>query len=108
MKKEIKIRPAAITADRNQRIVTILWNDGKRCQYTFAGLRAVCPCAGCRGGHENMGQPADKELLRTARDDDLNLERIDQVGTYAISFVWSDGHYAGIYTWEYLYQACLD
>ena len=60
--------PDNITADRNEHLLIITWNDGKECRYPFAGLRAVCPCAECQGGHDNMGQPADKELLYAAKD----------------------------------------
>ncbi len=102
-----KIRPSNITADRNERTLIIEWNDGKECRYPFAGLRAVCPCAECQGGHNNMGKPADKLLLQTAEDPDLNMEQIEPVGTYAVSILWSDGHWQGIYTWQYLYDACL-
>lgn len=103
-----KIRPTGVTADRSKRQVTITWSDGTSCDYSFAGLRAVCPCAECRGGHENMGRPADKHLLRLAKDDKLTLESADAVGSYALQFTWSDGHSAGIYTWDYLYEACQD
>ncbi len=103
-----KPRPTGITADRNDRVLIIQWMDGKECRYPFAGLRAVCPCAGCQGGHANMGQPADKNLLYAAQDPELTMESVDQVGTYAISIRWSDGHGQGIYTWQYLYEACLE
>lgn len=102
-----KIRPSNITADRNERTLIIEWNDGKECRYPFAGLRAVCPCAECQGGHDNMGKPADKQILQTAEDPDLNMEQIEPVGTYAVTILWSDGHWQGIYTWQYLYDACL-
>ncbi len=102
-----KTRPANIIADRNERTLIITWNDGKECRYPFAGLRAVCPCAECQGGHNNMGKPADKLLLQTAEDPNLNIEQIEPVGTYAITILWSDGHWQGIYTWQYLYDACL-
>ena len=102
-----KIRPTNITADRNERVLIINWNDGKEGRYPFAGLRAVCPCAECQGGHENMGQPADKELLYSAENPDLNMENVEQVGSYALGIAWSDGHWQGIYTWQYLYNACL-
>jgi len=54
-----------------------------------------------------MGFPADVELLRTAKNEALNLERVDPVGSYALQFTWSDGHSTGIYTWQYLYEACV-
>jgi DUF971 family protein len=101
-----KIRPTGLTADRTKRIVTIQWSDGTSCDYPFAGLRAICPCVTCRGGHENMGQPADKHLLQGAVDDSLTLEDVATVGSYAVQFQWGDAHSTGIYTWEYLYAAC--
>ena len=97
-----KIRPTNITADRNERLLIIEWNDGKECRYPFAGLRAVCPCAECQGGHDNMGKPADKLLLYTAENPDLNMEKIEPVGSYAVTILWSDGHWQGIYSWQYL------
>ena len=102
------IKPTGVTADRTRRIVTINWNDGDSCAYSFAGLRAICPCVSCRGGHENMGGPPDKTLLRNARDDELTLESVNAVGSYALQFVWGDGHSTGIYTWAYLYEACQE
>lgn len=99
------IRPTGIKADRNERILTINWEDNTTSTYSFAGLRAVCPCVECQGGHANMGNPADKELLATAVDPDLTLNSIEPVGSYAIQLNWSDGHNTGIYTWTYLYAA---
>lgn len=89
-------------------MLTIQWNDGRECHYSFAGLRAVCPCVICQGGHDHMGRPADKLLLEKSSDPALNLDAANAVGSYAIQFVWNDGHDTGIYTWDYLYEACLD
>ncbi len=103
-----KVRPTGVKADRNRRVLTIAWSDGTQCDYSFAGLRAVCPCVECQGGHDKMGNPADKERLLSAQDEQLNLEKVEPVGSYALNFVWNDGHYAGIYTWDYLYAACAE
>jgi DUF971 family protein len=103
-----KIRPINVTADREKRMLTIEWNDGRQCHYSFAGIRAVCPCVMCQGSHENMGRPADKLLLQKSHDEELNLDAASAVGNYAIQFSWNDGHDSGIYTWEYLYEACLE
>ena len=97
-----KIRPTNITADRNDRTLIIEWNDGKECRYPFAGLRAVCPCAECQGGHDNMGRPADKALLYSANDDELTMESLEAVGSYALGIHWSDGHDTGIYSFTQL------
>ncbi len=101
-------RPTNVVADRRNRVLVIRWSDGRECRYPFAGLRAVCPCVLCQGGHANMGRPADKLLLQRAQDDALNLESVTQVGSYAVQLRWNDGHDTGIYTWEYLYEACLE
>lgn len=103
---EKKARPTGVTADRNTRVLVIAWDDGSSCTYSFAGLRAICPCVTCRGGHDNMGQPPDKALLQVAKDDELTLKNLQAVGSYALQFDWSDGHNTGIYTWDYLYEAC--
>ncbi len=101
-------KPTNIVADRARRVLTITWDDGRDSYYSFAGLRAVCPCVLCQGGHANMGQPTDKLLLRRAQDDALNLEAITPIGSYAVQFRWNDGHDSGIYTWDYLYEAGLE
>jgi DUF971 family protein len=101
-----KPRPTGITADRNQKTVTIEWNNGRSCTYTFAGLRAVCPCVECKGGHAHMGGPPDMGAYNDAYNPQLSLEDIGQVGSYALQFHWNDGHHTGIYTWDYLLQVC--
>jgi DUF971 family protein len=99
-------RPKQVTADRNQGVLIIIWDDGHESRYPFAGLRAVCPCVECRGGHQNMGQPPDPRVVRDTPPSDIRLEGLDAVGAYAIQMQWSDGHATGIYSWEMLRNAC--
>ena len=99
------LRPTGVTADRHQRLLIIQWDNETESEYPFAGLRAICPCVECRGGHEHMGGPPDVQLLHTAVNDTLNLDSVQAVGSYALQFFWSDGHSTGIYTWDYLRQA---
>jgi DUF971 family protein len=99
-------RPAGITADRTKGVLTITWDDRHESRYAFEGLRAVCPCVECKGGHANMGGPPDPRLVRDRPRTGLTLAHIDQVGSYALQFTWGDGHSAGIYTWEFLRAAC--
>ncbi len=101
-----KTRPTGVKADKTKKIVTITWDDGHVSEYPFAGLRAVCPCAECKGGHENMGTPADIDVVRNFINPSLTLNDVGAVGSYALEFLWSDGHNAGIYTWTYLREAC--
>jgi DUF971 family protein len=99
------IRPTGVTADRNEKVLIIKWSDGHVSRLPFAGLRAICPCVECKGGHDNMGGPPDLEVLQNARDESINLEQVEAVGSYALQFHWSDGHWTGIYTWAFLRQA---
>ena len=100
------IRPTGVTADRHKRQLLIQWDTGTTCEYSFAGLRAICPCVECKGGHAHMGGPPDVAKLRQAQNELLTLENVQAVGSYALQFFWSDGHHTGIYTWEYLWRAC--
>ncbi len=100
------IHPSDITADRNKRVLVIRWKDGHESRYPFDGLRAVCPCVECQGGHANMGKPPDPRKVRDEPLTDLNLEHVEVVGSYALQITWSDGHSTGIYTWALLRAAC--
>ncbi|MEZ4590246.1 MAG: DUF971 domain-containing protein [Chloroflexota bacterium] len=99
------IRPTGVKADRNERVLKITWDDGRESVYPFAGLRAACPCVSCKGGHDNMGGPANPALVRDAPDTGVTVNNLQAVGAYALQFFWSDGHDTGIYTWDFLRQS---
>lgn len=102
------IKPLSITANREQRLLTVLWDDGHTSQYSFSLLRAGCPCAECRGGHEKMGGTPDPLVFTLELPDSAatRLKTIVPVGSYAITPVWEDGHDYGIYHWSYLRALC--
>lgn len=99
-------KPKGIVADRTERVLTINWDDGHESQYSFDGLRAICPCVECKGGHAHMGQPPDPMIVRDSPPGEVEIQKLESVGAYAIQFFWSDGHSAGIYSWELLRAAC--
>ena len=100
--------PTDITADRQSRQMTIIWNDGHTSIYPFSLLRHGCPCAECRGGHANMHSEPDPEVftLPIVDDDSTRMRNIEAVGSYAMTIQWEDGHHYGIYTWGYLRALC--
>jgi DUF971 family protein len=67
----------------------------------FEFLRVWSPSAEVRG--HGVGQ----ETLQTGKRNVL-INNIEQVGHYAIKPVFSDGHDSGIYSWDYLYEMCLN
>ena len=101
-------KPTGITANKKTREFTVTWSDGHTSVYPFELLRAACPCASCRGGHENMRSEPDADVF------DMHLGRyalyadrnVVAVGSYAMTIVWEDGHDYGIYNWHYLRALC--
>ena len=102
------IRPAKIVASRSKRLLTIDWEDGHHSDYPLSGLRAACPCAECRGGHEEMGEKGSPDMLQIplAPAGNAELVQLEAVGNYALQLTWRDGHAFGIYTWEFLRDLC--
>jgi DUF971 family protein len=101
-------RPTGVTANKSNRELTLTWSDGHVSVYSFALLRAACPCASCRGGHENMKSEPDEAVFATDLPDssETRLVNVSAVGSYAISITWEDGHDYGIYNWHYLRALC--
>ena len=101
-------RPTGVTADKPKRELTIIWNDGHTSVYPFGLLRAACPCASCRGGHENMSsEPTPDVFEKILLDSPVTyLSNVKAVGSYALTIVWEDGHDYGIYNWHYLRALC--
>ena len=77
------------------------WDDGSESFITLEKLRHACPCAGCMGERDVLGQlhkGPDQPL--SARS--FELKRLQWVGGYGIQPVWADGHATGIYSFDYL------
>jgi DUF971 family protein len=101
-------KPINITVNKKTREVTINWDDGHVSVYPFGLLRAGCPCAACRGGHENMRAEPDEGVFQQQLEDSpaTHINNVKAVGSYALTIVWEDGHDYGIYNWHYLRALC--
>lgn len=81
--------------------VAVKWDDGGEDFIPLDRLRRACPCAGCKGEVDILGQlhkGPDVALPPAA----FELVRMDSVGTYAIQPVWADGHASGLFSFDYL------
>ncbi len=81
--------------------LAIKWDDGRESFIPLEALRRHCPCAGCRGEPDIMGnlyKGPDEPLTPLS----FQLTRIAKVGGYAIQPVWADGHATGIFSFDYL------
>ncbi|NUP10108.1 MAG: DUF971 domain-containing protein [Polyangiaceae bacterium] len=97
MSSEAKFTPTGVKAPHGSRVMEIAWADGHQSKLPHEVLRGFCPCAHCQGhGGSIRYQPGG----------DLDLREIEQVGNYALSFTWGDGHASGIYTFRYLRALC--
>lgn len=72
--------------------VEIDWSDGSTTSYSHRVLRGYCPCANCQG-HQS--------LIRFVEGDSSELIAIEEVGDYALRFVWPDCR-TGIYSYPHL------
>jgi DUF971 family protein len=101
--------PEHIAISRSKGI-KIDWKDGHRSEYALQYLRDKCPCAGCTGAHGTPPRPAGPEagpsnpfpMFQPA----LKMLDARPVGNYAIQIDWSDGHKAGIYSFEHFRNIC--
>lgn len=73
------------------------WSDGRVDRFPYRFLRSECPCASCRD--EWTGERIIH--IEDVREN-LQLEGMETVGSYALKPSWSDGHSSGILTWETL------
>jgi DUF971 family protein len=89
--------PSEIRLHQKSRILEFAYESGERFMLDFEYLRVFTPSAEARG--HGPGQ----ETLQTGKRD-INIERIEPVGTYAIRPVFSDGHDSGLYSWDLIYN----
>jgi DUF971 family protein len=101
-------KPTNVTANKTKREFTITWDSGHVSVYPFSLLGAACPCASCRGGHENMKSEPDEEVfsLPIVQSPSTQIANVVATGSYALTLVWEDGHDYGIYNWHYLRALC--
>lgn len=91
------MKPVAINLKKKSRQLTLEYEDGRRFTLSCELLRVYSPSAEVRG--HGPGQ----EVLQTGKEN-VNIDAIEPVGSYAVKLCFDDGHASGIYTWDYLYH----
>jgi DUF971 family protein len=89
--------PTDIKLHQKSRFVELIYENGERYELDFEFLRVFTPSAEARG--HGPGQ----EVLQTGKRN-VEIERIEPIGNYALCFVFSDGHDSGLYSWDLLYN----
>ena len=86
--------------------IKIDWKDGHHSEYGLQYLRDKCPCAGCTGAHGTPPRQPEVETPFPMFKPTLRMLSVEPVGNYAIRIHWSDGHSAGIYSYEHFRRIC--
>jgi DUF971 family protein len=89
--------PTEIKLHQKSRLLEIAYSDGRTFRLPCEFLRVFSPSAEVRG--HGPGQ----EVLQAGKKD-VNINRIEPVGSYAIQLFFSDGHDTGIYSWDLLHD----
>ncbi len=91
------MRPVSVNLKKKSRCLVLEYPDGKSFSLSCELLRVYSPSAEVRG--HGPGQ----EILQTGKEN-VNIDTVEPVGSYALKLCFDDGHSSGIYTWDYLYQ----
>ena len=89
--------PSEIKLHQKSRRLELIYEGGEAYSLDFEYLRVYTPSAEARG--HGPGQ----ETLQTGKRN-VEIERIEPVGTYALRLVFSDGHDSGLYSWDLLHN----
>ena len=88
--------PTDLRALRNEGLLRITWPDCVS-DFPLAFLRRQCECASC------VNEWTGERILDPASvPDDIAIQKMDLVGSYAVRIEWSDGHNSGLFTWDRL------
>lgn len=93
------MRPVDIQQVGNS--LAIRWEDRSESFIPLERLRRCCPCAGCQGERDVMGN-LYKGPEQTLSPRSFQLVRLNTVGGYALQPIWADGHSTGIFAFDYL------
>lgn len=93
--------PIEIRLEKSRRMLVIEFSDGQSFELPCEYLRTHSPSAEVRG--HGLSEP--KLLTGKA---EVNIARIEPVGSYAVALHFDDGHNTGIYSWSFLYDLGLN
>ncbi len=85
----------------SDQVIAIKWEDDTDSLLFAEKSRGECPCATCKEENEKKPKANPFNILK-ANPNNVVFRRWEMIGRYAIRFSFSDGHDAGIYTFEHL------
>lgn len=94
------LTPTDVAVSRSAGTCTVTWADGAVHVHQLTDLRAWCPCAPCND--EREARKSNPFVVLSGAPPTAELGELQQVGGYALRFVWADGHNTGIWSYDYL------
>jgi len=94
-------RPTAVQLHSRSRQLELEYQGGERYSLSCEYLRVYSPSAEVRG--HGPGQ----EVLQAGKMN-VGITAVNPVGNYALQLVFDDGHDTGLYSWDYLYDLCVE
>jgi DUF971 family protein len=89
--------PTELRLDKDKRILTVSFDDGKSFTIPAELLRVLSPSAEVQGH-------SPEQRVTVAGKRNVGIARLEPVGNYAVRIMFTDGHDTGLYVWEYLRQ----
>ena len=89
--------PTELRLDKDKRILTVSFDDGKSFTIPAELLRVLSPSAEVQGH-------SSEQRVTVAGKRNVGIARLEPVGNYAVRIMFTDGHDTGLYVWEYLRQ----
>jgi len=89
--------PIEFNLHRTSRVLEITFDDKSHFNLPVELLRVYSPSA------EVQGHGPGQRVLQLGKED-VNIDKIEPVGNYAVCLHFDDEHNTGIYSWEYLYN----
>ncbi|MCK6604405.1 MAG: DUF971 domain-containing protein [Ignavibacteriaceae bacterium] len=96
------MKPLKIKLSAEKDFLEVTWENGEETSTRLSVLRKNCPCANC--ADERSRQSASYFPIFSS--DQVTIASIGNVGYYALSVRWKDGHSTGIYEYPFLYKLC--
>ena len=83
--------------------LAVSWDQGGESFIKLEQLRRACPCAGCSGEPDILGN-IHRAPPAPLSPQSFRIRKLEPVGGYAFRPIWEDGHSSGLYSWDYLHR----
>ncbi len=93
--------PTEIKLHQKSKMLEVAFSDGAQFKFSCEFLRVYSPSA------EVQGHGPGQEVLQLGKEE-VNIDKLEPVGNYAVKPIFSDGHATGLFSWVLLYRMGLE